>query len=91
VECIPSLPASLRRRRKNFDEGHLAARLRRCEELLRGYDANALQNINSQAVTQDLVAEAPVVQEPIIAETRSSVVEPGKIIFEHGMPRFVDK
>jgi hypothetical protein len=90
VECIPSLPASVRRRRKNFDEGQHAARLRRCEELLRGYDANALQNINSQAVTQDLVAETPVVQEPIIAETGSSV-EPGKIIFEHGMPRFVDK
>lgn len=90
MECIPSLPASVRRRRKNFDEGQLAARLRRCEELLRGYDANAMQNTNSQAVTQGLAAETPVVQEPIIAETRSPV-EPGKIIFEHGMPRFVDK
>ena len=90
MECIPSLPASVRRRRKNFDEGQLAARLRRCEELLRGYDAHAQQNISSQAVTQGLVAETPVVQEAIIADT-GSFVEPGKMIFEHGMPRFVDK
>jgi hypothetical protein len=44
VECVPNLPASVRRRRRNMDEGQLATRLRRCEELLMGYDGNANQN-----------------------------------------------
>src|ERR1700721_2554879 len=47
VDCIPSPPAPPRRRKRQNPELELAARLRRCEELLKSHGVKIESDLNN--------------------------------------------
>jgi hypothetical protein len=96
VSCVPSVPVSVRRRRRIIDGDQLTARLRRCEALLKAYEGNASQGNNKTSGN----GTEPSLQSHLQSQTsgpeqlsRQPIVasEGGKMIIEHGQHRYVDK
>ena len=84
VQCIPSTPATPRRRLKTRANGDVYKRLVRCEELLKGH---RVRNSSSEpeVVSPGLEKTGRLNSGPILS------MDPGKLIVEHGMPRFLEK
>ncbi|TAQ84675.1 hypothetical protein B7494_g7013 [Chlorociboria aeruginascens] len=84
VECVASAPAPPRRRKRKADED-LRARLKRCEELLKGYGAKVESDDGVQEENEvDIKPPRDISSGPEPAKRK------GKLIAEHGMSRFLD-
>jgi hypothetical protein len=84
AECVPSAPTVPRRRRRKFSEQDLAARLRRCEHLLKKNGVKIEDD-------DDAPEEPPVEHGLTLAPPRNPRTDRGMLFSDHQNSRYVEK
>ena len=89
ADCVPSAPTVPRRRRRKFSEQDLAARLRRCEHLLRKHGVR-IDDDDDDAT--DEPPEPPAEDRRLaLAAPRNPVTDKGILFSDHQNSRYVEK
>ena len=90
VECVSVTPAAPRRRKRKLPEEDLLARLKLYEELLKSHGVD-FESYNGPEKTQPSAPDTCGERDKDVKKEASPSLQAGKLIIEHGVPRYVDK